>query len=171
MNQFIFFESGLCNFCCSKSLYMEVIKTMVQTDGAISGLLIRLTLALVILPHGCQQLFGWFGGYGFNGTMQYYTGTEKLPWLVGLLVILLQSVGALLLLCGAGTRLMALAFIGLFIGMIVKSHLNYGFFMNWSGQQKGEGYEYHLLVIGMALVLLINGAGRYSVDGWLFSKS
>lgn len=168
MNQFIFFEAVPGNFCGSKSFNMELLKSIVHTDSQISGLLVRLTLALVILPHGCQQVFGWFGGYGFNGTMQYYTETEKLPWLVGLLVILLQSVGALLLLSGTGTRLMAFAFILLFIGMIVKSHLNYGFFMNWSGKQQGEGYEYHLLVIGLALVLLINGAGRFSVDRFLF---
>lgn len=143
---------------------MEIIKNIFQTEGHISGLILRLTLGIVILPHGCQQLLGWFGGNGFTGTMRYYTETEKLPWLISLLVILLQSAGALLILSGTGTRLMAFAFLVLFAGMIIQSHLQHGFFMNWSGKQQGEGYEYHILVIGLALLLLIQGAGRYSID-------
>lgn len=149
---------------------MELLKNLLQTESNAAGLIVRLTLGLVILPHGCQQLFGWFGGYGFTGTMQYYTGTEKLPWIIGLLVILLQSVGAVLILSGTATRLMAFATIILFIGMIVKTHLHHGFFMNWSGRQAAEGFEYHILVIGLALLLLIYGAGRFSVDLLLAKK-
>lgn len=129
-----------------------------------TGLVIRLTLALVILPHGCQLLFGWFGGFGFSTTMKFFTETERLPWLVGFMVIMLQSVGALLILLGFGSRILAFGTMIMFVGMIFTSHLKFGFFMNWFGTQKGEGYEYHLLVIGLCMALLFSGSGRFSVD-------
>ncbi|NCT94376.1 MAG: DoxX family protein [Chitinophagaceae bacterium] len=135
-----------------------------QTKDQYSGLILRCTLFLVIWPHGAQFLLGWFGGYGFNGTMQYLTQTMSLPWLVAFLVIMIQFLGAIALLAGLLTRLIALSMIGMFLGMIITSHLDYGFFMNWSGQQAGEGFEYHLLVIGMCLVLLLNGGGKYAWD-------
>ena len=143
---------------------MQKIKFLFSSSDHITGLIIRLTLALVILPHGCQLLFGWFGGYGFAGTMQYFTEVEKLPSLVGFMVIMLQSVGALFILFGLASRLIALGTAIMFVGMIITSHAEYGFFMNWFGTQKGEGYEYHLLVIGLALALLASGSGRFSLD-------
>lgn len=149
---------------------MKILKTITHTHDHISGILLRLTLGLVILPHGLQLLLGWFDGYGFNGSMQYFTGVAGLPWIVSFLVIMLQSVGAVLLLAGAGVRLLAISYIIMFIGMIVTAHADYGFFMNWNGNQKGEGYEYHLLVIGLASLLLINGAGKLSFD-YFASKS
>lgn len=129
-----------------------------------TGLVIRLTLALVILPHGCQLLFGWFGGFGFSNTMKFFTETERLPWLIGFMVIMLQSVGTLLILLGFGSRVLAFGTMIMFIGMIFTSHLKFGFFMNWFGTQKGEGYEYHLLIIGLCVALLFSGSGRFSVD-------
>lgn len=149
---------------------MKILQTITHTNDHVSGLLLRLTLGIVILPHGLQLLLGWFGGYGFNGSMQYFTGVAGLPWLVAFSVIMLQSVGAVLLLTGAGARLVAIAYIFMFFGMIVTAHADYGFFMNWDGNQKGEGYEYHLLVIGLALILAINGAGKFSFD-YFASKS
>lgn len=143
---------------------MKLSQTIVHTNDHVSGILLRLTLGIVMLPHGLQLLLGWFGGYGFNGSMQYFTGAAGLPWLVAFLVIMLQSVGAILILAGAGARLIASAYIIMFIGMIATAHADYGFFMNWAGNQEGEGYEYHLLVIGLALLLLLNGAGKYSFD-------
>lgn len=143
---------------------MQKFTFLFSSTDHITGLIIRLTLALVILPHGCQLLFGWFGGYGFVGTMQYFTEVEKLPWLIGFMVIMLQSVGALFILFGVASRLVALGTVIMFIGMIITSHAEYGFFMNWFGTQKGEGYEYHLLVIGLALALLASGSGKWSVD-------
>jgi len=139
--------------------------SLFSTNTDIIGLVLRLTAGLIIFPHGAQKMLGWFGGYGFTGTMGFFTGTVKLPYIVGLSVILLEFVGSLLLLVGFGTRIVALGFIGLMIGIILTSHLPNGFFMNWAGTQSGEGYEYHLLMIGLAAALLIEGAGRYSVDG------
>lgn len=141
-----------------------MIHTLFSANGDWVGLILRLTIGLIIFPHGAQKMLGWFGGYGFNGTMGFFTGTAGLPYIVGLAVILLEFGGSLLLVAGFGTRIIALGFIGLMIGIILTSHLPNGFFMNWYGSQTGEGYEYHLLVIGLAIALLIEGAGRYSVD-------
>jgi putative oxidoreductase len=146
------------------------MKWFFQSGNHAGGLIARITLALVILPHGLQLLLGWFGGYGFTASMEYFTSTVRLPWLVGFLVILLQSFGALFLLAGFATRPLALATIFLFAGMIFTAHLEFGFFMNWYGTQKGEGFEFHLLVIGLALLLFLDGAGKYSFDS-LLAKS
>lgn len=141
-----------------------MMNTLFSVNGDWVGLILRLTIGLIIFPHGAQKMLGWFGGYGFNGTMEFFTGTAGLPYFVGLAVILLEFGGSLLLVAGLGTRIIALGFIGLMIGIILTSHVPNGFFMNWYGSQAGEGYEYHLLVIGLAVALLIEGAGRYSVD-------
>lgn len=130
-------------------------------NGAL--LLLRLTLAVVIFPHGAQLLLGWFGGFGYTETMKYFTAVANLPYLIGMLVIGIQFFGALMLLLGIAVRLNALAMFTIFIGMIVTSHLEHGFFMNWYGSQKGEGYEYHLLVLGMTLALMLKGGGRYAI--------
>ncbi len=104
-------------------------------------LALRLTLGLVILPHGAQKLLGWFGGYGFRGTMGYFTGTLGIPYALGLLAIVAESLGALALVAGLLTRPAALG-IGIVMAVAaLTSHRRHGFFMNWFGTQAGEGYE------------------------------
>jgi putative oxidoreductase len=127
---------------------------------------LRLAVGLVILPHGLQKLAGWFGGFGFKGTMNFFTETMGLPWLVGFLVIVIESFGALALILGFATRLAALGLIAVMAGAIITTHLPVGFFMNWFGNQEGEGFEFHLLVIAMALVLLLSGGGVWSADSY-----
>ncbi|MBV6440443.1 MAG: DoxX family protein [Haliscomenobacteraceae bacterium CHB4] len=134
-----------------------------------TGLILRLTLGLIIFPHGAQKLLGWFGGYGFTGTMNFFTGTVHLPWLIGLLVILIEFFGSLFLIAGLGSRLWAIAMIVLMLGIIFTSHVQNGFFINWSGTQAGEGFEYHLFAIGLSLALLFNGSGKFSLDGRVFA--
>ena len=146
---------------------MKHISVFYNTSSHISGLVLRLTLGVVLLPHGCQMLLGWFGGYGFTGSMNYLTGTEGLPWIVAFAVIMLQFFGSLAILLGLWGRFFSLAMIGLFAGMIVTSHWSHGFFMNWSGSQAGEGFEYHLLAIGLSVVLLLKGSGVLSIDALL----
>ncbi len=138
--------------------------------GSYAPIFIRIALGLVVFPHGAQKLLGWFGGYGFSGTMQFFTDSAGLPWIVALLVILLEFFGALALIIGIGTRYVALAYVFLALGIIFSSHMGNGFFMNWFGAQKGEGIEYHLLWIGMAVSLLISGAGKFSLDHWISSR-
>lgn len=146
------------------------MKKIFQTNENTTATIIRIVLGAILFPHGAQKLLGWFGGYGFNGTMGFLTGTAGLPWLIAFLVIAIEFFGALALLFGFATRIIAIGIIVLFSGIIFTSHLSNGFFMNWSGQLQGEGYEYHLLVIGMAIALLINGAGKWSVDYALQKK-
>ncbi len=146
------------------------IQTTLSKANAAGNLFLRLTLAGVILPHGAQLLLGSFNGPGFVNAMKYFSEVEGLPSLVGFMVIFLQFFGSLFILFGFATRFIALGMAGLFVGMIVTSHLQYGFFMNWYGTQQGEGYEYHLLVIGMALSLVFTGAGRLSLDAWITKK-
>lgn len=124
---------------------------------------LRVMLGVVLFPHGAQKLLGWFGGYGFTPTMGFLTETVGLPWIIALMVILIEFFGALMLIAGLATRVNAALVIALFLG-IVFTHTDNGFFMNWYGNQQGEGFEYHLLVIGMAASLLITGSGSLSFD-------
>jgi putative oxidoreductase len=141
-----------------------VLKRLVATDDSLSAAVIRLFLGLVILPHGLQKTLGLFGGYGFTGTMGFFTGTLGVPAPVAFLVLMAESLGALSLIFGFATRFSAASLILIMLGAVNMAHWSNGFFMNWTGTQKGEGFEYHLLVIGMALAIVIAGAGKASID-------
>ncbi|MFI5400345.1 MAG: DoxX family protein [SAR324 cluster bacterium] len=144
---------------------------LVTDAGQWSLFILRLALGIVIFPHGMQKLLGWFGGHGFKGTMGYLTGQAKLPWIVACLVVMAESFGSIGLIVGLLTRLAALG-IGLtMLGAAWTVHRKHGFFMNWTGQQPGEGYEFHILAAAIALVLVIWGAGALSLDGLLFSSA
>jgi len=150
---------------------MKTIKQFLATDQQSWSLLVsRLALGAVILPHGMQKALGLFGGYGFTGTMGFLQ-SMGMPFLVALLVILAEFVGSIGLILGLGTRFMAFS-VGLTMAgaAILGGHINNGFFMNWFGAQKGEGVEYFILVVGLALALLISGSGKYSFDN-LISKN
>lgn len=142
----------------------QIIQNIVSTNGDWTGLILRATLAAMILPHGAQKLLGWFGGYGFKGTMQYFTGTAGLPAVIAFLVIVGESVGGLLLLAGVGTRLMSLWIGVILFSAMVMVHWGNGFFMNWFGAQKGEGIEFFILALGLVAALLVTGGGKFSVD-------
>ena len=135
-----------------------------QTNDKFSYWVPRVILGCVMLPHGAQKLFGWFGGFGFTNTMTYFTQTTGLPWIIAFLIVMGESLGSLGLILGFFTRLSALGLICIMVGAIITVHIPNGFFMNWFGKQAGEGFEYHLLVIGMSIPLLISGGGKYSVD-------
>lgn len=134
------------------------------STGGSAGLVLRATLGLVMFPHGAQKLLGWWGGYGLEGTHGFLTQAIGLPSLLAYGVILLEFLGPLALVLGFATRYVALGFLGLMLGAIATVHAPYGFFMNWSGAQAGEGFEYHLLVIGMSLALVLLGSGRAALD-------
>lgn len=125
---------------------------------------LRLILGAVMFAHGAQKLLGWFGGYGLQGTLGFLTGTMHLPTPIAYLVIAAEFFGAIGLATGTLTRLSAFGIMAVMVGAIVTTHLPNGFFMNWAGNQKGEGFEYHLLVLGMAAPMLLFGAGAYSID-------
>jgi putative oxidoreductase len=140
-------------------------KIFITNSKNTTALIARLTLGIVLFAHGAQKLFGWFGGYGFSGTMGFLTGAAGLPYIIALLVILIEFFGALFLIAGFATRIAALGIIGNFIGVVLSTHLDNGFFMNWASQaNKGEGLEYFILLFGLALIALIAGGGKASID-------
>ncbi|MCK8495783.1 MULTISPECIES: DoxX family protein [Spirosoma] len=145
------------------------MKQLFATNPAsITPLIARLALGIVVFPHGAQKLLGWFGGSGFEGTMGFLTGSAGLPWIVGLLVILIEFFGPLMLFLGAATRVAALGILGNFIGIVLTAHSSTGFFMNWGAEaNKEEGIEYFILLFGLALIVLIAGGGKASVDAEL----
>lgn len=140
-----------------------------KTEGGNAPLILRIFIALVLFPHGAQKLMGWFDGYGFSGTMQYFTETAGLPWLVGFMVIILEFFGPVALILGFATRIWSVAIAVLMLGIIITSHHDY-FFMNWFGSQPSEGAEYFLLAIGMTLSLAISGAGNFSIDKFVYNN-
>lgn len=135
-----------------------------SSDYSWAGLILRLVTGLIMLPHGLQKMFGLFGGYGFTGTMNYFTGTMKLPWILSFLVITLEVFCSAGLILGLGTRICALFLIIIMAGAIVTTNYRNGFFMNWFGNQAGEGFEYHLLFIGICIGILLTGGGKLAVD-------
>ena len=140
------------------------MKMLFDTDDSWAGFIVRMTVGLVMFPHGAQKLLGWFGGFGFSGTMGAFTEKMGIPWIIAFLVIIGESIGALALLMGFMTRFTAASLAVIMVGAITMAHWQHGFFMNWFGQQSGEGFEYHLLVIGMCVALVLVGAGKWSVD-------
>lgn len=141
-----------------------LIKRLAASEAKFAPFITRVVLGAVILPHGLQKTLGLFGGYGFSGTMGFFTGTMGTPWIVALLVVMGESLGALGLLLGFMTRFCAASLVAIMLGAVSMVHWQNGFFMNWYGTQKGEGFEYHLLVIGMALALVVSGSGAFAID-------
>jgi putative oxidoreductase len=136
---------------------------LLRTDDDVVGLVLRLTLAVVMFPHGAQKALGWFGGHGFKGTMGYFT-SSGIPTVFGLLAIAAEFLGSLGVAVGLLTRVAALGIACVMVVAILKVHVPHGFFMNWYGKQQGEGFEFHLLVIGLAVALMIMGGGAWSLD-------
>ena len=147
-----------------------MLKRLMQTDDSIGLFLVRVFLGLVIFPHGAQKLVGWFGGHGFAWTMDFFTQRLGIPAPLVVLVILAESFGALALIFGFLGRIGAFGTLCVMLGAIFIVHLPHGFFMNWYNQPQGEGIEYHLLAIGMALAVMVQGSGRFSVDRWLSAR-
>jgi putative oxidoreductase len=144
-----------------------MFKALLKTNASPALVFIRLALGIVIFAHGAQKVLGWFGGAGYAETLDIFTKKLMFPdWMVVLLMVI-EFLGSLGLIIGLLTRLSAL---GIGISMIVCAnlfHVQNGFFMNWYGQQKGEGIEYHILVLGMCLALLIHGGGSWATDSIL----
>jgi putative oxidoreductase len=144
-------------------MQLNALSSLVATSDSLAPLFLRLSLGAMILPHGLQKTLGWFGGYGFTGTMGYLTNTVGAPWIFALLAILAESVGGLMLIAGFGTRLAAVGVGGVML-VAASQHWSHGFFMNWFGNQKGEGLEFFILALGLAAALVVTGGGKGSVD-------
>jgi putative oxidoreductase len=141
-----------------------MLKKLLQTDDSVELFLVRVFLGIVIFPHGAQKLLGWFGGHGPAWTMDFFTERLGIAAPLVVLVIIAESFGALGLIVGFLGRIGAFGVLCVMLGAIYTIHLKNGFFMDWYNVGKGEGFEYHLLVIGMCLAVMIQGSGRFSVD-------
>ncbi len=141
-----------------------MIKKLFATTDDAALLILRVLLGIVFFPHGMQKLFGWFGGYGFSGTFGFFTGSMHVPAIFAFLAIIAEGLGCLGLITGFLTRLSALGIGTNMVVAVLMIHYKFGFFMNWDWKQPGEGIEYHLLVIAIALALIIRGGGKWSVD-------
>jgi putative oxidoreductase len=147
------------------------MKKLLRTVDSFGPTILRLVLGGVILMHGLQKTMGLFGGSGFEGTMKMFTENMKIPYGLAMAAIVTESVGSACLILGFLTRIWALGMVILMGIAVYKVHFANGFFMNWMGNQKGEGYEYHILVIGMALALLALGGGKASLDAGMSGSS
>jgi putative oxidoreductase len=148
-----------------------MIKKIFQTSDDFAATLARLGLGLVMFPHGAQKALGWFGGYGFAGTMGFFTNTMHIPWIFALLAVLAEFLGSIGLIVGFCSRIAALGITVNMIMAILMVHKDVGFFMNWMGAQKGEGFEYHVLAIFLGLIVMIRGSGCYSIDKLISNKT
>jgi putative oxidoreductase len=141
-----------------------MIRRIYATDDSAATAILRLVLGIVFFAHGAQKMLGWFGGFGFAGTMGFFTGMMHIPAPLAFLAIAAEFFGGIGLILGFLTRIAAF---GIGVNMLVAImtvHHNFGFFMNWTGTQKGEGFEFHLLVLAMVAFLMIRGGGAFSID-------
>ncbi len=140
------------------------MQSIFNTGNDLTLTIARLILGIVFFVHGAQLVLGWFGGYGYTGSMQFFTQAMHIPAPFAFLAIFSEFLGGIALIIGLLSRI---AVIGIAIDMLVaifKVHIHVGFFMNWYGTQKGEGYEYHLLALALCLILLVKGSGAVSID-------
>ena len=141
----------------------DKLRKILSTSNDFTLTILRLLVGIVFFAHGAQKMLGWFGGYGFHGTMGFFTH-NGIPAPLAFLAISAEFFGGLGLLVGLLSRIAAFGIMCNMIVAILTVHIHNGFFMNWFGNQKGEGYEYHLLAIAGLLVILIKGAGALSLD-------
>jgi len=148
-----------------------MLSKLFKTDSDYVLTIMRLLLGIIFFVHGAQKTLGWFGGHGFHGTMEFFTHQLNIPVVFAFLAICAEFLGGIGLILGCLTRIAALG-IGFEMAVaVLMIHRQFGFFMNWSGAQKGEGYEYHLLVFAIATALLVKGGGALSLDRALSRES
>ncbi|MGH7851168.1 MAG: DoxX family protein [Thermodesulfobacteriota bacterium] len=140
-----------------------MLSSIFRTSDDIGAFVARITLGVVMLPHGLQKLLGLFGGAGYSGTVEFFV-SSGIPAFIAILIIIGESFGAIGLIAGFLSRLAALGITVIMLGAIVTVHLQNGFFMNWGGTAAGEGFEFHLLAVGLGLIVLIKGGGIWSAD-------
>jgi putative oxidoreductase len=148
-----------------------MLRKLISTDNDGATAILRFVLGVIFFAHGAQKMLGWFGGYGFSGTMGFFTDVMHIPMLFAFLAITAEFFGGLGLILGFLTRIAALGIFSNMVVAIAMVHYRFGFFMNWTGAQKGEGFEYHLLVLAITASLMIRGAGAVSIDRVLASPA
>ncbi len=149
---------------------MRILDRLVDTGPEVHLTLCRLILGGVMFAHSTQKLLGWFGGAGLTNTIESFRDQLGLPMIVGVLAVFAEFVGALGLVVGFLGRAAAACILTVMVGAILLVHMENGFFMNWFGRNTGEGFEYHLLAIGLAIPILARGSGAFSIDQWLLRQ-
>jgi putative oxidoreductase len=147
-----------------------VFRKLFSTGSDVPLTVLRLALGVVFFAHGAQKMLGWFGGAGFSRTMAGMTRFQHIPAPLAVLPILAEFFGGLGLLLGLLTRIAAFGLLCDMVVAVFLVHLQNGFFMNWGGRQKGEGFEFHILAIAMLLVTMVRGAGAASLDRFLMDS-
>ncbi|HEX6057819.1 MAG TPA: DoxX family protein [Gemmatimonadaceae bacterium] len=140
-----------------------MFRKLLSTSDERVLLLIRLALGIVMFPHGAQKALGWYGGGGIDGTIGFF-GQMGIPAFLAMMVIAAEFVGSILLVVGFLGRVAAFGIACVMLGATIMVHVPNGFFMNWSGQQAGEGFEYHILALTLAVVIMWRGSGAASID-------
>ena len=148
-----------------------MFRRLLSTSDDWTLTLLRLFMGVIFFAHGAQKALGWFGGYGFSGTMGFFTNMMHIPAPLAFLAICAEFLGGMGLLVGLLGRVAAFGITCNMLVAVLLVHSKVGFFMNWTGQQKGEGFEYHLLAIAVAIVLMVKGSGAFSIDRALTAKS
>lgn len=141
-----------------------MLEKLVRTEPDRTIAFLRVVLGIVFFAHGAQKMLGWFGGPGFGPAMTGFTEQLSIPAPLAFLAIATEFFGSLALIVGLLARPVALAVVVEMIVAVALVHLPYGFFMNWMGNQAGEGFEYHVLLVAIALAIVIKGAGAWSLD-------
>jgi putative oxidoreductase len=136
---------------------------LLQTTNDTGTLIARLAAGIVMFPHGAQKVLGWFGGPGFAGVMGFLQSMH-IPAPIAALDPITEFCGAIALVLGLLSRVAALGILCVMLVAVGLVHFHNGFFMNWSGQQHGEGFEYHLLMIALCLIVIVRGGGAWSLD-------
>jgi putative oxidoreductase len=147
----------------SRSWGPRFARAFFGTPDDITGLVLRLGLAATMFPHGAQKALGWFGGFGFEATVGYFT-QGGFPLVLTLAIIAAEFLGPIALLAGFFTRWSAFGIGAVMTGAALMMHARHGFFMNWMGNQKGEGLEYFLLALTLSAALMIKGGGKWAAD-------
>jgi len=147
-----------------------MIRKLIATDNDSATTILRWTVGVVFFAHGAQKMLGWFGGYGFTGTMGFFTGVMHIPAIFAFLAIAAEFFGGLGLIFGLLTRVAAFGIFSDMVVAVAMVHHQFGLFMNWTGAQKGEGFEFHLLALAATAFLMIRGGGAASVDRLLSSS-
>lgn len=140
------------------------MRKIFTTSNDFTLTVVRLILGLTFFAHGAQKMLGWFGGYGFKGTMGFFTQQMHIAAPLAFLAICAEFFGGLGLIVGLLSRVAAVGIACNMLVAVLTVHIANGFFMNWTGQQKGEGFEFHLLALALLLVVMVKGAGALSVD-------
>ncbi|HLJ28137.1 MAG TPA: DoxX family protein [Candidatus Angelobacter sp.] len=147
-----------------------MLRKIVNTDNDFTLTVLRLVLGVIFLCHGGQKVLGWFGGNTLGASMKMFTEGMHIPAPLAFLAIMAEFAGGLGLIVGLLGRIAAFGIIANMVVAIFMVHSKFGLFMNWFGNQQGEGYEYHLLAIAIGLAILVRGCGALSIDRALSSS-